>query len=106
MTVALQHIKQACLTGLGPPNQGEALPFICFTELPDSDDSWTRFGYLGPKRAMIVGAHWMMSETELLSLCVRDVRKMVAPNGRLMVAARLPSSKNDVHVLGEARFLC
>ena len=54
---------------------------------------------------MIVGAWWMMSETELSNLCVRDVREMVAPGGRLMAAVRLPSSKNDLHALGEARFL-
>ena len=52
---------------------------------------------------MIVGAWWMTREIELSNLCVENVREIIAADGRLQAAVRLPASKRDPQALGEER---
>ena len=103
MTLALQRIERACLRGAGPPKQGEPFQFERFVELPEGDEPWVPFGYIGPKRAMIVGAWWMNREIELSNLWVQHVQVTFSSDGRLQAALRLPASKRDPQALGEER---
>ena len=99
---ALADAARSCRRGLGPVISARPLDFEALSSLPTSPDPWRPHGPIGPAAAMVVGAWWLLRETEAANLRAAHV---VFANTRGVLTAELllPASKGDQEARGVTR---
>jgi len=98
---AFTDAARSCRRGLGPSTKALALPFERLADLPPSPKPWVMGGPIGSRNALVVGAWWMMRETELAG--VRAALAVVSQTSPPTAEITLPASKSDVQALGATR---
>ena len=93
---------RSCRRGLGPVVSAKPLEFEDLRSLPVSPDPWRVHGPIGPAAAMIVGAWWLLRETEAANLRAAHV-VFSNTRGVLTVELMLPASKGDQEARGVTR---
>jgi hypothetical protein len=101
----LTNVCRSLRRGLGPAKQTCELPLLRFLELDDGEAPWSPLGSLFPRRALSIGAHFLLREIELAG--IRCHHCCIAPDlcGRKELSLLLPVSKVDPEALGATRTL-
>ena len=101
---ALKDAIRSCERGMGPPTRVQPLPFESLGLLAAGVAAWNAGGPASPRRAMVVGAWWMMREIELSTIRAAHVQFSGCwMTSGLGVRLTLPASKNDCAALGASR---
>ena len=85
---------RSCRRGLGPVVSARPLDFEAMRALPTAPEPWRPHGPIGPASAMVVGAWWLLRETEAANLRAAHVT-FANTRGVLTVELLLPASKGD-----------
>ena len=99
---ALADAARSCRRGLGPATSAKPLDFEGLGSLPITPEPWRPHGPLGPAAAMVVGAWWLLRETEAANLRAAHV-VFSNTRGVLTVELLLPASKGDQEAKGVTR---
>ena len=93
---------RSCKRGLGPAVSAKPLNFEDLRSLPVTPGPWHAHGPIGPAAAMVVGAWWLLRETEAANLRAAHV-VFANTRGVLTVELMLPASKGDQEARGVTR---
>jgi integrase len=96
---ACRWAERAAARGRGPAKQAMPLPLEEFHKLPGASTPWCAGGPVCPRRALTVGAWWMLREMELAHIKRGHVRIVDSHTVELF----LPVAKADVTALGAHR---
>ena len=102
----MKDAARSCARGRGGPVRPLGLPFLRLGELlGEGDRPWNSEGPVGPGRAVILGAWFMMREQELATsrACLVTLDEGKIGDTCPVVSWCLPASKNDVEASGVSR---
>ena len=102
----VKDVARSCNRGRGGPVKPMGLPLDRLGELPPlGDEPWVAEGPVGPGRAIVLGAWFMMREQELSTTraCLVSIRNGDGGGKDATVSWTLPASKTDVEAAGVTR---